>query len=55
MSFFQFKKHRRNFLKFLSIFLFFPSKAFPKFNTKLINKRIVKKNKFTWFLDFNDK
>ena len=50
-----FKKYRRNFLKFLSLFLIFPNKAFSKIYIQSKNKVLIKKSNFIWFLDKSDK
>tara|TARA_B100000029_G_C17559998_1_gene953003 strand:- start:1843 stop:2043 length:201 start_codon:yes stop_codon:yes gene_type:complete len=50
-----FKKYRRNFLKILSLFLFFPNKAFSKNYIQNRSKILIKKSNFVWFLDKKDK
>ncbi len=47
--------YRRNFLKILSFLLLFPNIALSKAHAYMNKKLIIKKSKFIWFLDENDK
>ena len=47
--------YRRNFLKILSFLLLFPNIALSKAHVYMNKKLIIKKSKFIWFLDENDK
>tara|TARA_A100001035_G_C27325805_1_gene296135 strand:+ start:173 stop:337 length:165 start_codon:yes stop_codon:yes gene_type:complete len=51
----KFTINRRNFLKILSFLLLFPNIALSKAQVYLNKKLIIKKSKFIWFLDENDK
>ena len=51
----KFTIYRRNFLKILSFLLLFPNIALSKIHVYTNKKLIIKKSKFIWFLDENDK